>query len=67
MLGKTDGRRRGRQGMRWLDSITDSVDMSLSKLWEIVKDRESWSSTVHGVTESSTAEQLSSSIVDLQC
>ena len=59
MLGKTEGRRRGQQRIRWLDGISDSMDMRLSKLWQMVKDREAWCAAVHRVTKT---EQLNNNV-----
>ena len=63
MLGKIEGRRRSsQQRMRWLNSITDAMDMSLSKLWKIVKDREAWHATVHGVTRHDLATEQQTTV-----
>ena len=65
MLGKIEGRRSGQQRMKWWDGITDPTDMSLGKLWEIVKDREAWRAAVHGVTKSGTCQVTAGSAASI--
>ena len=68
MMGKIEGRRRrGRQRMRWLDVITDSMDMSLRRLWEMVKDREAWRAAVHGVAKSWTIKKTAKELMPSNC